>query len=479
MTAQPRNEVRAALTLVALGLAVTASPACTPDARAPSGPVTVYHGFVLIDGTGGPPIREAVLVVVGDTLACAGTATDCARHRSTRGVRAVELADAWVIPGLVDLHFHLSFEEDPDFLPLLRAGVTTVREVGPMAASDAGDYRVGHGQVERLAGLADRLTRREFPGPRLLYCGPQLFSSDQPPPDAPRFIQLGADTDVDAVVDYLVEGGASCIKLVSGTTADHMEQVLTAAAARGVAGIGHSSDRIPLSEQLAWPWAEVHHAWIAPDDFLPPEKSARLPAAPMMRQFAGWALFDADAPEARALAARIAQRRIGWAPTLAAMPFPWGLPPEAVDAMLSAGEAPGDRELLHAALFDPSHPPAAASGDTLEVMSATMARFQRRWTALLHEAGVRILAGSDWELSDPHRLHQELELLVEAGLSPADALGAATRNAALALALEGKLGTLVPGAAADFLVLDADPLSDIRNTRRIRMVIQRGDRIDG
>ena len=95
----------------------------------------------------------------------------------------------------------------------------------------------------------------------------------------------------------------------------------------------------------------------------------------------------------------------------------------------------------------------------------------------VHEAGIRIVAGTDIHLLAPG-LHWELEVLVKAGLSPLEALRTVTSNAATVLGVEGRLGCISPGAAADLVVLEADPLEDIRNTQKIYAVIQGGRIID-
>ncbi len=97
--------------------------------------------------------------------------------------------------------------------------------------------------------------------------------------------------------------------------------------------------------------------------------------------------------------------------------------------------------------------------------------------AAANKAGIRIVAGTDIFFL-PQGLHWDLELLVRAGLSPLEALRTATSNAAAALGLEGQLGCISPGAVADLVVLEADPLKDIRNTQKVHSIIQGGRIID-
>ena len=96
----------------------------------------------------------------------------------------------------------------------------------------------------------------------------------------------------------------------------------------------------------------------------------------------------------------------------------------------------------------------------------------------MRRAGVEFLAGTDMGPSTPvvpgAGLHDELELLVQAGLTPMEALQSATRNPARFLGKFADMGTIEPGKLADLVLLDANPLEDIRNTRKIRLVVLRG-----
>jgi cytosine/adenosine deaminase-related metal-dependent hydrolase len=105
------------------------------------------------------------------------------------------------------------------------------------------------------------------------------------------------------------------------------------------------------------------------------------------------------------------------------------------------------------------------------------ARFRMDMVAAMERAGVGILGGSDTPnpfVFPGFAAHDELELLVQAGLSPARALRAMTADAARFLGLEATMGTVETGKVADLLVLDANPLTDIRNTQRIHAIVTRG-----
>jgi imidazolonepropionase-like amidohydrolase len=108
---------------------------------------------------------------------------------------------------------------------------------------------------------------------------------------------------------------------------------------------------------------------------------------------------------------------------------------------------------------------------------------EQRWnkvlqlTKIMHDGGVKILSGTDipnFELVPGESLHHELELLVEAGINPMDVIKIATENGAEALGLINQTGTIEPGKQADILILSANPLEDIKNTKRIDAVISDG-----
>jgi Imidazolonepropionase and related amidohydrolases len=108
---------------------------------------------------------------------------------------------------------------------------------------------------------------------------------------------------------------------------------------------------------------------------------------------------------------------------------------------------------------------------------AQYADFSRRATLKWQRAGVTIGTGTDiWQI--PTGVHMELEEMVAAGLSPLEAIHAATAGSARIIGIERELGTLEVGKWADIVLLDADPSADIRNTRRIRAVLQAGRVVD-
>ena len=152
----------------------------------------------------------------------------------------------------------------------------------------------------------------------------------------------------------------------------------------------------------------------------------------------------------------------------------WGAPSQMLtDPFLKSGVEPRVIKSLIGSPLAPTAPPSpkdwAWRRDLLRALKAA------------HDAGVPIVGGSD--TGNPfvfpgYSMHQELQLMVEAGLTPMEALIAATRRSAEMLDAADTFGTIEPGKRADFLVLGGDPLQDIGNTRTIEVVIQGGKVID-
>jgi len=264
-------------------------------------------------------------------------------------------------------------------------------------------------------------------------------------------------------------------QIFGGVTLEHLRALSQAGRARGLPTIGHTQDNIALLEQLPL-MDEMHHTWLRPEDVLDAEQLALLPNAPgLARTWAAWAIFDPHRPKAMQLARAVADARVAWVPTLTIwdplfaddLGWVW-------DNLFAAKASASDSARFATAVFA-GRPPLHNRQDTLAVLKHVGARFARAWTSALHEADVQILAGSDAGPGAPlgQTLHSELANLVQAGLSPVEALDASTSAAAKRLHIAG-IGTIVAGNRADIVLLEADPLADISNTRKIRVVVAGG-----
>ncbi len=372
-----------------------------------------------------------LLVREGRIAATAGRLTPPA------GVPVLDAPGSTVLPGLIDAHVHVA----PGALQAaLRAGVTTevdlfadphlAAELRQQAASDAGvaDLRSAGTGATAPGGHPTRLVDRGLLPPFPTVAGPE---------EAPDFVAAR------------VAEGSDLLKVVldDGTTSGHPSPTLTAGTVRALVHAAHDHGLLVVAHVLT-----QAHALLAVDAGVDGLAHLFLDEAPTPRFLDAVAAADVFViPTLTSLAARAGRSR---GRALAADPH------------LGRSLDPRQRAGLEL-----DFPPAPGARADLGHAVSTVGR--------LHRAGRRVLAGTD--ASSPGTahgvsLHDELALLVEAGLTPAAALAAATSAPAAALGLPDR-GTLTPGSRADLVLVDGDPGSDITRTRRVVQVWRGGHRV--
>jgi len=367
-------------------------------------------GARLIDGAGGAPVEDAVMVVNAGRIAAIGP-----RERVTipRGVRTIDAQGTTIIPGLWDMHGHTSqIEWAPAYLA---AGVTTVRDMGA--------------EQPFITAFRDSMANGQGLGPRLLLAG--LVDG----PGEGGFGATIAATPAEgrAIVDRYHTARFEQMKLYSLLQPDVVQAIASRAHAVGMTVTGHVPSALGTGPAVE---AGMDHV-------------AHLPVS-----------GDPSTPGTRALIELLARRKTVIDPTL-----PW-------NELL--GRAPGTPIETFEAGF--TRAPASLAMNYRSVTNATNAATARsrvrdagRMVKALFDAGVPIVAGTDGAVPG-YSLLRSLELYVEAGLTPMQALQSATLVPAQAMGLAAESGTLATGKRADFSVLEADPLRDISNIRRVRWV---------
>jgi imidazolonepropionase-like amidohydrolase len=432
--------------LVAAVLVAAAAALAAQQAPAPATPPLVLENVTIIDGTGAAP-RGGMTVVLADGRISAIFAAGS--RDLPAGARHLAVDGLYVVPGLIDTRVHLARSERPRALvdTLLRAtlagGVTTVGDMG------------GDGVVLKDLQTAARQSGAASPDILIatVFAGPDSawFRGDPLMPllrratastATPWLVGFNRATDLRAALGRAKAWGAAGVALDTGLTRDQAHAVT------------REARRIQLP---VWSRVMVN------------------PATPR------------DIAEANVTTMAHAEE-LAWGGAAGVLPPHVGQPSGLGQAMTRV--APGDRQvravlarmrergaMLVPALYVLSERAALAGADRPEYDR------QLAWaaavTALAREEGVTIVAGTGAVGGATPNLHAELELLVErAGLTPLQAIRAATFDAARALGIAGEAGAVIEGRRADLLVLEADPSTDIRNTRAIRTVIKAGHLYD-
>ncbi len=388
----------------------------------PSGEKTVaIVGATLIDGRGGDPVPDACIIVRGNTIVDVGTVSTTTVPPDAEVVEAPGMS---VLPGLIDAHFHLNNDSLPALF--LQHGITSLRDPGAWIAS--------YEQARAITA----------PLPRLFLTGPHL---DGFPPAYPQNSYIVQDTEeARRIVNRLADQGASAIKVYFRLSLAQIQQVCTTAHERGLPVTAHLEitdardaiqaglDGIEHITSLGTALLPLREAETYRQSMLTDNSFRRL------GRYQVWSTLDTTQQSASVLAAFLAERETFVCPTLGA--FEYRKDTEEPDTV----KEQGFRQMME-------------------------------FTNFLHRNGVQIVVGSHGGVryaASGWAYQHEMELMVESGISPAAVITDATLENARFFRVEDRLGSVEVGKQADLLLLDGNPLEDIRAMRQIQRVMLNG-----
>ncbi len=411
----------------------------------------------VIDGTGAPPRDGQTIVLKGGTIQSVG---DAASAKIPAGARTMDLAGRTVMPGYVMLHEHLFYpsgggaiynEQGYSFPRLyLAGGVTTMRTAGNMA------------------GYADLNIRKAIDagtmlGPTIDVTAPYLEGPGLP---IPQVKALRDAADVRKMVNYWADEGATSFKAYMHITRAELGAAAQEAHKRGLKITGHLCS-VTFREAASLGIDDLEHGFVVASDFVPDKKPDECPAGNAVQR--SIAALDVNGAGARDLIAELVRRRVAITSTLtifetfvASQP---SAPAKALDALLP--EARRQYEQTRAAL--------AKSTDTTWTV---LLRKEMQLEKMFAEAGGLLVVGTDptgfGGVVAGYSNQRALELLVQGGFTPLDAVKIATLNGAKYLGRDGKIGTIAAGKQADLIVVRGDPSQRIEDVENVEIVFKRG-----
>lgn len=405
----------------------------TAKAKQPAAKRLAIANVTLIDGTGAPPKPGATVWVKDGRID--HISYDEKRVKGAT-LRVVDGSGKYLIPGLWDMHAHY---EQVEWGPIyLAAGVTTVRDCG--------------NEFDYITTVRDTLASGKGIGPRILMAG--IVDGSGP-------ISIGAitaDTPAEAiaVVDRYKAAGALQIKIYSSMKPELVPVIATEAHRLGMTVTGHVPNGMTSVQAVEAGYDQINHIHYPLDEFAPAPKDKSKPVPKV----------NFDSPQARNALAVYKSHHTVFDDTISLYEVIYR-----PDTIKLASFEPGIEHVapeLAGALDSPGLSPDAMVrlGNVYPDMLATLRK--------LHEIGAPIVAGTDQNIPG-YSLHRELEIYVESGgFTPMEALQAATVVPARVMGLANELGTIEPGKRADMVLLDADPLTNIHNTRKIARTISGG-----
>jgi Amidohydrolase family len=409
----------------------------TASARVAPAPMLAIVGATLEDSTGAPAIPDSVILIENGVITAVGPR---AKTRIPKGATIVDAKGKYAIPGLWDMHAHY---EQVEWGPIyLAAGVTSVRDCG--------------NEFDYIRTLHEELDRKDNPaiGPHLEFAG----VIDGVEPMALGAIQ--ADTPEQALpwIAKYKDAGALQIKIYSSVKPDVLRAITADAHKRGLTVTGHIPEGMTAIEGINDGMDQINHVTYELPYFVHPVLGAD--GKPDRTKPP---VLELDGPRAKELIEALKAHHTVLDPTMVV--FETFMHTKPMDQL-----EPGITHVAPQLLEALDSPPA-----TPDQVSITEARWQALMATLktLHQAGIPIVAGTDQSIPG-YSLHRELEIYVEAGFTPLEALQAATLVPARALGVDKQSGSLEIGKRGDVLLLDADPLADIHNTRKIFRTVAAG-----
>jgi imidazolonepropionase-like amidohydrolase len=424
--------------------------------------LVVINNVSVVDVQRGEVLADQTVILERNRIASVGPSKSLKYPRNAPSVNG---HGYFLIPGLWDMHVHLVFGDwfpgtQDITLPLLVAnGVTGVRDMGS--------------ELETVQDWRNEIEAGRLLGPRIFTSGPML---DGPKPRFPSSIAITTPEDGRRAVDQLKQRGADFIKLQSLIPREAVLAIADEAGKQEIAFEGHVPDSVRASEMSEAGMKSFEHligifegSSLGEDEFLKGGKTE------------GRFLASYDSGRAAALATVLAKNQTWQCPTLV-----WERGGNLMDLTDFAKDG-------RAKYVPASWKNKTWKRFTDEIMKgygtddvAVRKKFiekELEVVQLLHKAGVPFLAGTDTPpgvyVFPGYSLHEELQRFVAAGFTPLEALQTATLNPVRFLGLDEQLGTIEKGKLADLVLLNANPLEDIRNTQKIAAVIVNGHYYSG
>ena len=400
----------------------------------PTAPIALVGG-TLIDVTGKPPVPDSVVIIEGDRIVAAGS-------RSTLKIpgnaQVINVAGKFLLPGLWDMHAHLyQTEFGPTYLA---AGITTARDVG--------------NDIETATALRDAAKEKRGLGPRMLLAGYIDGKNEGHSFD----VQVETPEEARAAVQRYKNAGYEQLKIRNNVKLDTLKVICDEAHRLGMTVTGHVPDGINALQAVEAGMDQLNHINYVVTGFFPrrdrnnPPLTINLNGPNVLNALKffkehGTVIDPTDA----VLELMIRPRNV---PIESFEPGLTKVPAELIVQINKKGESADEAEGLRM---------------VLDVWL--------KITGALHKAGVPIVAGTDVGVPG-HTLHRELELYIKAGFTPLEAIQAATIVPARVMKVDSEVGNIEAGKRADLIVVDANPLDDVSNIRKVRFVVTQGRMFD-
>jgi imidazolonepropionase-like amidohydrolase len=458
----------------ALGTALAAQPGPSPSAEVRAflkvdAPVVALLHARVVDGTGAPAREDQTLILRDGRIEAMGAASTVA---TPKGAQVLDLTGHTVLPGLVGMHNHLFYthsihsDEKGAAVPpgrlfaeiahsaprlYLACGVTTIRTTGSLEPYT--DLNIKR-QID--AGL--------LPGPKMDVTGPYLEGLE---PMTPQMHGLRSPEEARRFVDFWADAGVTSFKAYMNIHRADLGAAILAAHARGLKVTGHLGS-VTWPEAMALGIDNFEHGPVYTDAEFAPGKTPDI-CPPVAASWGAWLKADPEGAEVQKLIRDLVEKKVAITSTLP------------VFEMMVPGRPPLQPRVLAAMSAESKASYLAARAKVRVVPNSTPEQLLKKEMAferVFVKAGGLLLAGPDptgmGGVLPGFGDHRELELLVEAGFTPVEAIRIYTANGAAFLGRLDRIGTLAPGKQADLVVVKGDPTTRIEDIEQVVTVFKDG-----
>jgi imidazolonepropionase-like amidohydrolase len=432
-------------------------PALSPAARAfvaIDSPIVALTHVRVIDGTGSPSRADQTLVIRDGAIAALGDARTVA---IPAGARVLNLTGKSVIPGLVMMHEHLFYPTGPGIYGNLAESFTRLYLAGGVTSMRTGGNMNGYTDI----GIKRDIDAGRKPGPWIDATGPYLEGAGL---GLDQVHELTGPDDARRMVNFWADAGATSFKAYMHITRAELAAVIEEAHKRGLKVTGHLCS-VTFREAASLGIDDLEHAFFVATDFVGDKKPDECPG-----QAAGQtavAAVDPSGEAVRSLIAELVRRHVALTSTLTVFetfvpgrPLPPGL--DMLEPQLRA-----QFEQRHAANANNARSPYPALYAKASALEVAFVR-----------AGGLLITGTDptggGGVIPGYSNERALELLVESGFTPLEAIKIGTLNGATFLGRSDKIGSIALGKQADLVVIAGDPTSNIADVRHVELVFRQG-----
>lgn len=455
-------------TLLACGLLVAATVSSAAAQRPTLGnavrpyiavdaPVVALTHVRVIDGTGAAARADQTVLITDGRITAVG---DAARTPVPAGAQVIDGTGKSVIPGLVMVHEHLFYPTGPGVYGNLAESFSRLYLAGGVTAMRTGGNMNGFGEI----ALARAIAKGEKPGPWVDATAPYL---EGPGLALGQVYALKDVADARRHVNYWADAGATSFKAYMHISRDELKAAAEEVHKRGLKITGHLCS-VTYREAAALGIDNLEHGFFASTDFVKDKKPNECPG-----QGAGQATIaalDPESAEFKSLVAELVKYKVALTSTLTVF--------EAGAAGAAGRPMPPGTEMLEPVLKEQYEQRYASAARNPNAAGVKLLQNAMKLELAFVRGGGTLVAGTDptggGGVIPGYANQHQIELLVEAGFSPVEAIKIATLNGATYLNMADRMGTVAVGKQADLVLIGGDPSTRIGDIRKVELVFKQG-----